>query len=209
MAPTAPPASFAHQGQPGWHQFRRSEFELRSHPQELIENAFDLAHFPTVHHTDAPEIVAQEQSGSTLTIRLTTRSRAGSYELPIGGQVNITAYELGHIIVNVRVERMGDIHILQYATPIEDDRMHVRHAYWGDIGQGLGRPLRWALTSMLRLEALRQARTDRPIWNNKFYRQVPALCAEDRLIGTFRKWAKGFYSRPATLSVVEGSGPAA
>ncbi len=202
-APAAPPAAFAQFGQPGWHQFPRKEFPLRSHPQELMENAFDLAHFPVVHHTVAPTVVAHQQDGSTMSIQLVVKPEAAGYPLPITAQIHITAYELGHVIVNVRIPPLGSIHVLQYATPVADEHMHVRQIYLGELGRDILWPLRWLGHSVIRLESLRQTRTDRPILNHRIYRPIPTLCAEDRLIATFRKWAKGFYApkeSPAAVS---------
>jgi hypothetical protein len=38
--------------------------------------------------------------------------------------------------------------------------------------------------------------SDMRIWENKVHRAKPVLCAADKFLGEFRKWAKQFYTNP-------------
>jgi hypothetical protein len=37
-----------------------------------------------------------------------------------------------------------------------------------------------------------------PIWRNKVHRARPVLCEADVYLAEFRKWARQFYSQPAS-----------
>jgi 3-ketosteroid 9alpha-monooxygenase subunit A len=190
--PSSPPAAFEHFDSPHWASLRCWEYQIHSHPQEIAENVSDLMHFAPVHHTatTAPEL---RVDGERFSVTVDARATLRDMPLPFPARISMTCHGLGHVAVNLRMAPFSNVLILAYATPIEGDLLQVRHRYLAEIGRGPTAPLRWLMGQAMGIEARAQVMEDREIWSRKVYRPIPRLCEEDRLVGSFRKWARQFY----------------
>jgi 3-ketosteroid 9alpha-monooxygenase subunit A len=166
-------------------------FELRSHPQEFVENAIDTAHFPPIHNTvqPTPEVVFD---GDILRVRL--EARPLRFPSLIAVPLSITAYGLSHLVVETRPPGLPPLIILQYVTPIEDDRVLVRHRLAARVGRGLSALPRWLVARAMAAFSHLETDPDLRVWHHKVYRPRPVLCEGDGPIGPFRTWARRFYA---------------
>jgi hypothetical protein len=96
--------------------------------------------------------------------------------------------------VNVQIPPLVNVFVFSYATPVEREKILVRHAWSADGGRGLTRPVKLLAAWVAGQASMRQAFQDRSIWNHKIHRVRPMLAQGDRMIGSFRKWARQFYS---------------
>jgi nitrite reductase/ring-hydroxylating ferredoxin subunit len=192
--PPALPPAFEPLNDAQFVRIGRSTFSLASHPQELSENAFDAAHFPTVHRTTYPEISASEE-GTAFSVSFRTQPMLGSRALPLHSRIDITCFELGLVRVNVQLAPWVNVFVFSYAAPTEEEQVQVRHVWVTEAGRGAAGLVRRAAGWVAGRESMRQARQDRVIWENKIHRTHPALGSGDRALGTFRRWARQFYGR--------------
>lgn len=191
--PPSPPVAL---DGPGWTTLARWNYELRSHPQEIAENVSDLAHFLGVHRVEigAPELRVE---GRSFRVCVEALPLLKGRPIPLRSRIEMTSHELGHVAVNLQLPSLANVYVLAYATPIEGDRVAVRHRYVAEIGHGAAAAGRWLVGQAVRWEAMAQVRQDRLIWEHKIHRARPRLVETDRLLGPFRRWARQFYSEPA------------
>ena len=170
-----------------WTDPVRKEWKLRTHNQEMAENAVDSAHFRYLHGTlNKPECVV-EIDGHKMHMVSTTlmKTPAGNVE----GQVESFSYGFG--FASNRFTGLVETLLMGNVTPIDDDYVHVRFTFiikkfaGADIMKGVGRAFVAEIT--------RQLEQDAPVWENKVYFERPTLCDGDGPIGPYRKWCKTFY----------------
>jgi 3-ketosteroid 9alpha-monooxygenase subunit A len=186
-------------GHPEWTPYELRSWKIRTHNQEMAENAVDSAHFRYVHGTvDQPTTEASEHGHILHVLSQTTmRTRAGK----VSGSVEVDAYGFGFTMTRFRgiVETL----LVSSATTIDEDHVELRFAFTvrklvdGDVTSTVGRAFI--------AEIERQLAQDIPIWENKIYVHPPVLCDGDGPIGIFRRWAKQFYSDGHELNAVESA----
>ena len=185
----------------GWTPLRHTEFELRSHPQEIAENSVDLGHFRHIHgYEDIVEDASLETTGAYLHARYRFRRRrrgVGSFR-DISVSVEIHQHGLGYAFVEARTSIGMLGRQLVMTRPTDGDRV-VLH-----IGNSIRRasgprsrllsliPLRW-LAALTFAEFRRDVEQDLIIWSNKRHITRPALALGDGPVGAYRKWARQFY----------------
>lgn len=176
----------------GWKRHTTLEWRFRSHVQELVENAFDCAHFMPVHgliETPTMEIVRNE--GPFLEVFFDNRRRLMGVETKAEMQVKWSGMGLFHIINHTRSH---DIHIniLLTTTPIDEEQIEVKLDLYFErrFNRSPKAPLvKWFITKVIRSEFSR----DIGIWERKTYRDPPGLCVEDGPIAKARSWCQQFY----------------
>jgi hypothetical protein len=157
-----------------------------------------------VHRTTYPaaEIVTRDDAFG---VSLQTQPMLGERALPLSGDIEILCYELGLVRVNVRLGSIVNLFAFSYAMPVERDEVLVRHVWVTEAGRGplgLARRLGGWVAGR---ESMRQARQDRVIWENKIHRDRPALAQGDRALGSFRRWARQFYSASKSSLLTQSS----
>ena len=173
-----------------WSEPRSFEKILEAHIQDTHENNNDPVHFLYVHSaTSIPESKIEYTPGSTH-YRI---SSTNEIEYPFG-TFKMTFYRdsWGLGLNCMSMEGIPGAGLLMFAatTPIDDKRVHSR----------------WLLTASKNLvdiageEFMKNVTAgieqDLLIWKHKVHRANPILCAGDRYIGEYRKWARQFYTHP-------------
>ena len=171
----------------------RWDWTVRTHPQEMGENGIDWPHFATIHGIPAPSDRSWE-------------FREHSFFWQVGGTKPVTALESGQDAILMYGENWGlgyswlrqeghyDTLVVTGMTPIDTERTRVRMAVLARIGAEPTPTVRAAFEAYMKEHAV-FAEADFPIWENKLFRERPALCDGDGPIADYRRWASQFYSQ--------------
>jgi phenylpropionate dioxygenase-like ring-hydroxylating dioxygenase large terminal subunit len=172
---------------PSWTDYIRRRWKIRSHNQDMAENAVDSAHFKYVHGTPQQPKTRAEVDGHLFRVRSPVQ-----YTTPNGAVEGwITSESHGFGFSLVRFAGIVDTMIASSVTPIDGEYVDVRFSFKvkklgnEDVTSNVGR-------AFIK-EIERQMGQDIPIWEHKVMKQPPVLCDGDGPIGLFRRWAKQFY----------------
>jgi nitrite reductase/ring-hydroxylating ferredoxin subunit len=175
-----------------WSEPRMHELVLEAHVQDTHENNNDPVHFQFVHgmlETPPSEIRFSEDGRHYQIVSHSER------QTPFGTfQTSLVRDSWGLGLSSVRSVGIADAGLLMYSstTPIDERRVHSRWLLtatrnWVDLA---GEEFMQALTTGVQ--------QDFPIWSNKVHRARPVLCEADVYLAEFRRWARQFYSEPAS-----------
>ena len=176
----------------------RRRWKIRSHNQDMGENAVDSAHFKYVHGTPEQPRTRAEVEGHILHVRSPV-----NYTTPQGtveGQIASDNHGFGFGVV--RFTGIVETLILSSVTPIDGEYVDVRFSFKTkklaneQATSGVGKAFI--------AEIERQMGQDIPIWENKVMKVPPVLCDGDGPIGLFRRWSKQFYLPDATAADLNG-----
>ena len=192
-----------------WCDTRVWSNRFRGHPQEITENAIDLAHLRYVHGYDAVSRVGSaEVDGARLRFRFDfkrSQTVAGIKVFAYEATAVTYVYGLGYSMAEVRDRTIGiDTNLWALATPIDGElveltlvsRMRrVREPRRPIVGMRfLPSRLRTRLLNRMVIATLsRDSMQDTLIWGRKRYRPRPSLCRSDGEIGVYRRYCKQFY----------------
>ncbi|MBW4622033.1 MAG: Rieske 2Fe-2S domain-containing protein [Cyanosarcina radialis HA8281-LM2] len=182
-----------------WVPFRAFQrWQIRSHVQEINENGIDIFHAPLVHPQQTKEIENDgiKVEGSVLryfinhTYNLFWAARMAGQE--VAGPHEITYYGLGCAVNRVVVKPMELQYLFMFlSTPIDEEYIELNGVF------SMKKVWNEPITQLLTLKAIREGRNtisqDIPIWENKAYRNQPALCDSEGAIAQYRHWASQFY----------------
>lgn len=188
QAPTWEVEPIAEYGASDWTPYELRRWKIRTHNQEMAENAVDSAHFHYVHGTlEMPTSRAQVE-GHVLRVVSDTMMKT-----PMGrvkGQVESKSFGFGYSLT--RFTGLVETLLVAGITPIDDEYVDVRFSFTvkklpsGDATSTVGQ-------AFIR-EIERQLGQDIPIWENKIYVSPPLVVDGDGPIGVFRRWTKQFYA---------------
>ena len=178
-------------GSDEWTPYEFRRWKIKTHNQEMAENAVDIAHFHYVHGTVEIPTTEAEQQRHVLHVVSSTKMTT-----PMGkvkGSVEVHAHGFGFTLTRFRgiVETL----LVSSATTIDEEHVDLRFAFTvkklptSDVTSTVG-------AAFVR-EIDRQLAQDIPIWENKAFVDPPLVVEGDGPIGIFRRWAKQFYSYPA------------
>jgi nitrite reductase/ring-hydroxylating ferredoxin subunit len=192
--PTWEVPALAEYGSDDWTPYERRRWKVRSHNQEMAENAVDRAHFFYVHGTAEMPTSNAEIDGHVLRVLSDTKmtTKAGK----VGGSIESISHGFG--FATTRFKGIVETLLVASVTTIDESDVDVRFSFTirklphKDVTKTVGRAFI--------AEIERQLNQDIPIWENKRYVSPPLLCDGDGPIGLFRKWVKQFYS-PASEQV--------
>ena len=175
---------------PQWTPYVRRRWKIRTHNQEMGENAVDSAHFKYVHGTPHQPMTRAEIDGHIFRVRSPVQ-----YKTPQGdveGQIASDNHGFGFGIV--RFTGIVETLIVSSVTPIDGEYVDVRFSF--TVKQTGNEKLTEGVGKAFIAEIERQLGQDIPIWENKVMKMRPVLCDGDGPIGLFRRWAKQFYLTP-------------
>lgn len=183
-----------------WTSFkRRRRWKIRSHPQEMGENAMDTAHVLFLHKETfrAVKDTFSEIEGPVFIHRMFPK-----YYLPVAGKLGIevegfqevTSYGLGCQIGYSSMKLMGEFSSLSIflLTPIDEEYVDVHFVF--SVKKLFSKVVTCALEKKTIAEVSKNFEQDIPIWENKLYRSHPLLCEGDEPIRQYRRWVRQFYS---------------
>lgn len=171
-----------------WTDYERYTWEIRTHNQEIGENAVDRAHFRYVHGT--AEIPDSELTIEGHIRRATQHVKYSTPRGPIAGRIDVTAYGMG--FTATRFTGICETLLLISHTPIDGERVKSRFSFTQPRSVA-GKNVARALVK----EIVKQLEEDIPIWEHKRYLERPLLCDGDGPIGAYRRWARQFYAGEA------------
>jgi len=181
-------------GDPEWGPWDVKLLHIKTHPREVIENMADSGHFPRVHGTHVD--LFENEFTDLLCIQ---RIKGVAY--PRGGgrddfELEATYYGPGYHIS--RMEGVMASRLLLAHTPVDENSIDLR---FGAMIKKVGDEAKTKLYSGMYVKNLQVGfEEDIEIWENKLYRDRPALCDGDGPIGKLRRWYRRFYAdAPASL----------
>ena len=166
----------------------RRRWKLRTHNQEMAENAVDTAHFKYVHGMKVkpePHTVKAAYPKLELITETVMQTPMGD----VKGELRVDCTGFG--FSTSRFTGLVTTTVAASVTAIDDEYVDVRFSLTvkqdrgADIARGVGK----AFTA----EIARQLEEDRPIWENKTYLERPTLCDGDGPFGVYRRWCRDFY----------------
>jgi len=189
LFPASGPATDYH---PAYPAGTFSKGDLRVHPQYVIENSVDFAHFKYVHRADEIPVVTRADFGefefaSELAVKFKRRRADGEIE-EVPGVVH--SYLLGVGLGYSYARAAGAICSLTAVTPLDDETSVLWFSAWAskepdDDETRLAKRLRSAAS---------QVRADLAIWEHQRYTEPPGLAtAEAAGFRNIRQWARRFY----------------
>jgi nitrite reductase/ring-hydroxylating ferredoxin subunit len=170
-----------------WTDYTRQRWKIRSHNQEMGENAVDSAHFKYVHGTPEQPATRAEVEGHIFRAKSPV-----NYITPQGtieGGIESTNYGFG--FGTVKFTGIVETMLVSSVTPIDGEYVDVRFSF---MVKKLGNDNATAgVGKAFIAEIERQLGQDIPIWEHKVMVMRPVLCDGDGPIGVYRRWAKQFY----------------
>jgi phenylpropionate dioxygenase-like ring-hydroxylating dioxygenase large terminal subunit len=177
-------------GHEAWTPYECRRWKIKTHNQEMAENAVDSAHFHYVHGTVEKPTSRAEVDGHILRVISDTKMRTPMGK--VGGTVESHSYGFG--FSTTRFKGIVETLLVASVSPIDDDYVDVRFSFMvrkqvdGNVTSTVGKAF------MAEIE--RQLGQDIPIWENKIYVNPPLVVDGDGPIGVFRRWVKQFYTEP-------------
>ncbi len=173
---------------PDWSEFDKHEWIIKTHPQEMGENAADPAHFHYVHRVAEFPVWESVQDGHK-----THGIQRADMRTPRGVvKGKISTNNAGPGQAWTRFEGIAETFLLSQITPIDEETVHVRFAFSQPLKDG--KKPEGGVEAAIIADICKQLREDKPIWENKIYRPLPVLCDGDGPIAKFRKWYSQFYA---------------
>ena len=174
-----------------WTPYEKRRWKIRTHNQEMAENAVDAAHFHYVHGTlEMPKTHAEAQDH---VLHVVSETKTKTPMGPVTGSIEVHAHGFGFTLT--RFKGIVETLLVSSATPIDDDYVDMRFSFMlkklptKDVTATVG-------AAVIR-EIERQLAQDIPIWENKVYANPPLVVEGDGPIGVFRRWVKQFYGSGA------------
>jgi nitrite reductase/ring-hydroxylating ferredoxin subunit len=168
---------------------------LELHPQYVLENGVDFAHFKYVHNTPIVPVFTRHDFADAVSFvdfTITFEGDDGQKIEDVNSGVEAINGGLG--IAVTKSWGMVDNRTISAVTPVDESTSDVRFMVY--IGRAPGKdPARAERQAAeFGLEVIRQFEQDIEIWRHQRYSDPPAL-ATDEYAGftAIRKWAKQFY----------------
>ena len=189
-------------------QFHKAkQWKLRTHPQDLAENALDMAHFVNVHPSkniiSAPKLDNIEINGPVTTLQISTGFKIPSTASWLLGKEMVGLYtnrlygvSCFFALGSVEGKRGFQTASITWSTPIDEEYCDV-HLTFG-IPSFFKNPLGYFTTVTSRQEGIKFFEQDFPVVENKIYRSTALLCDEEAQITKLRHWSSQFYPESAS-----------
>lgn len=181
-------------GSEGWTPYEYRRWKIKTHNQEMAENAVDSAHFHYVHGTlEQPKTNAQVD-GHLLRVFSETKMKTPMGN--VGGSVESISFGFGYALT--RFKGIVETLLVAGPTPIDDDYVDVRFAF--TVKKHEHASVTSTVGAAFIREIERQLGQDIPIWENKIYVNPPLIADGDGPIGLFRRWTRQFYGESPTAT---------
>jgi len=188
LFPDSGPAEGFHPVYPGG---TFSKDGLPIHPQYVIENSVDFAHFKYVHRADEIPEVTRAEFGehdfmSELALKFKRRKADGEVEAVDG---RLYSYILGVGLGYSYARAAGAVCSLTAVTPVDDESSVLWFSAWASREDDDEEMLAKRRRSMVS-----QVKADLAIWEHQRYTEPPGLAtAEAAGFRNIRQWARRFY----------------
>jgi phenylpropionate dioxygenase-like ring-hydroxylating dioxygenase large terminal subunit len=164
-------------------------YVVRTHVQEIVENAVDMAHFRYVHGVRGFGALEVVEDGPMF--RATTAITFDSPRGPVEGYIQNEAWGLG-VNFNRPLGLLPTCAIISQ-TPIDEGTIEFRFTFVVPRVPGTDEPTN-AAKSFIK-DYHYQIQQDIPIWEHKIYRENPKLARGEGAVADLRRWASQFYAK--------------
>lgn len=171
-----------------WSPLDRYDWTIKTHCQDMAENAADPAHFLYVHGTaDMPE---WETTYDGPVARGLQEANMPTPKGIVPGAIRTGSNGPGQSFT--RFTGIAETFLQSATTPIDENTVQVLFGFTqpkvdGEVKKG-------GVDAAIIANIVGQLEEDKPIWENKIYRPLPILCDGDGPIAKFRKWYSQFYA---------------
>jgi phenylpropionate dioxygenase-like ring-hydroxylating dioxygenase large terminal subunit len=172
---------------PSWTPYERRRWKIKTHNQEMAENAVDSAHFHYVHGTLEKPSSAAQVDGHIL--RVISETKMKTPMGPTTGSVESISMGFGYALT--RFKGIVETLLVASVTTIDEDYVDVRFSF--TVKKHEHESVTSTVGAAFIREIERQLGQDIPIWENKIYINPPLVVEGDGPIGIFRRWVKQFY----------------
>ena len=176
-------------GDPAWTGYNKLHWVVRTHIQEVAENAVDLAHFAVLHeyhHVPVPNIV--ETTERQLIVDVTSRRKILGFTRDTDLHLEYTG--MGCVIARVA---SPDVDLVAHLTPTPVDDEHI-NINLSIMFKKTRNPFKdWAIRTFVFRDIKREFERDIMVWESKTFHNRPVLCVDDGPVGKVRTWARTFY----------------
>jgi len=193
-APTYEPSPLPNFGSADWLPYHRFRWKVRTHPQELVENGIDSAHFLRVHGAGCVRTGEPRIEGHLLYADSTAEweeNRPDGSFAKVERAIEFMCNGVGFMYVRNAM----DIMQLAYAghlTPIDGEYIDVR--FQAHLTKGAP-DLDGTDAETYAMKAFKMhMERDLHLLEKKMYRGPDRLCDGDGPIAVYRHWARQFYA---------------
>jgi nitrite reductase/ring-hydroxylating ferredoxin subunit len=187
-----------------WSRPRTMTRTISSHPQEILENTVDGAHFRFVHesHMVRPTSPAKID-GPTFAVDLASDPSAVVDSFQLDDSIELSGATMCHgpglAAATIGVPGTGAPTLQRlYATPIDGERIDLRGIVTVQVDDDPAASEAWA--DVIAPPVIENWDKDIPIWQHKIYRDRPVLNGSERMILAFRRWYTQFYDDRSILT---------
>ncbi len=178
-------------GAEGWTEWAFSALTVKTSPREIVENVADKAHFPIVHgtHVDRFDNVYADHTATQLTEGIAYPRGGGRDRFKLEATYHGPAFQI------TRMQGFLDSRLLLCHTPIDEEQLVLRFAVMLRASDSTERDAAFQAGYVDNLTA--GFHEDIRIWENKTWRDRPAICDGDGPIGRLRTWYRQFFEERA------------
>lgn len=190
---------------PSYRLYKRVDWQIRSHIQEVYENVVDVAHFRSLHQMDVQSVSWEPVGASDApTVKLHINLvRESEEQSGADGGTEIESYMYGPGLQVTRLSgKMKGVSV-NSLTPLGDEKLEVGHAYYVERSD----PASEKEVESFWDYYMDDHALDFNIWNNKRYLENPVLAKGDGDVASFRRWFKQFYPASNATTAEHAAGP--
>jgi phenylpropionate dioxygenase-like ring-hydroxylating dioxygenase large terminal subunit len=186
--PTWEPEAIPELGDASYRLFGKREWEVETHPQEVMENGVDWQHFATLHGWKVKQM-EWEPDGPYYRLKIHVDDEAQEQAATAENATEVNSYNSGPGLLFTRAVGLMTGVMVNCLTPIEPERLRIMHAYYYHEGCDP------AVYEAFFAAYVRDWDLDIPIWRKKIHRLRPVLAEGDGPhFARFRRWYRQFYS---------------
>lgn len=180
-----------------WSAPRRMRRTIHSHPQEILENTADLAHFRFVHGTHPMKVTARvAMDGPRFEVEIESDPDAVSEQFRLGANalhLNGSAFCHGPGLAAATIGLPGVFSGLQrlYATPVDGAQIDLRGIVNLEIIDD--NDTADEFLAVIADSVINEWDKDIAVWESKRYLPKPLLNRAETLIPDYRRWYQQFY----------------
>ncbi|WP_433684915.1 Rieske 2Fe-2S domain-containing protein [Nocardia sp. CA-119907] len=180
---------------------------LELHPQYIMENGVDFAHFKYVHKVPiTPTFTRQDFAEPVSYVDFTIAFDNSTVAEEIKSGVHAINAGLGAAVT--KSWGMIDNRTLSAVTPVDDETSDVRFSVWIGRPHGNERPDAAAKAQQLARAVIEQFEADIHIWAHQRYSDPPGLSQKEfQGFKVLRQWAAQFYPDPTGTRMAPAIAP--
>ena len=186
-APAYEPEVIPELGDPDYALHDVHEWTIASHPQEIMENGVDFAHFEKLHGWKCKRL-DWRPNGPYYSLKIDVDTGAEEQAKTAGELTDADSFNSGPGFLYTRFRGALDGIAVNALTPVAPEKLHIQHRYYAH------RRCDPAKVKAFFEFYVNDYELDLPIWSNKVYRARPLLAENETDFVRFRKWYAQFYS---------------